>query len=331
MALSMEQLIADFPAQLETASGIGPSFGPLPEKAALHSVLICGLGGSGIGGSIISELVCSTSPWPVNISKDYDLPAFAGKNTLVIISSYSGNTEETLACMEEALKRKCSIICITSGGKVMDAARTHSLPAYILPGGMPPRSCLGYSLTQLVKIFAHYGLTGNTWNKEIHATLTSLKKNQVAIRSKAKEIAVKLNGKYPVIYSTSHWEGICIRFRQQLNENAKILCSHHVLPEMNHNELVGWRTKDEHLAVITFRDRNEYTRNDLRWKLLLEVVQQYTPNITEIYAEGNSRLEKALYLIHLGDWISVELAALRGVDAIEVKVIDHLKSELGKH
>lgn len=331
MSLSMEQLVTGFPAQLSAALAIRPTIGELPSHKDLRNVLICGLGGSGIGGTIVSELAVESSPFPVTVSKDYDLPRSADTHSLVIISSYSGNTEETLACLQEALKRNCRIVCISSGGTVIETAKKHALASFVVPGGMPPRSCLGYSLTQLLKIFAHYGMIGVTWEQDLIKAIESLKHKQLEIRDQAKKIAAQLFQKYPIIYSTSHWEGICIRLRQQLNENAKILCSHHVLPEMNHNELVGWRTKDEKIAVVMFRDRDEFSRNDLRWKLLKELISPYTPHLIEVYAQGTSSIEKAIYLIHLGDWISVELATLRGVDAIEVKVIDHLKSELGKH
>ena len=124
--------------------------------------------------------------------------------------------------------------------------------------------------------------------------------------------------------------GIAIRFRQQLNENAKVLCWHHIIPEMNHNELVGWTKKDDNLAVIIFIDKDEYFRNVARVDINKEVIKKYTSHITEIYSKGNSEIEKAIYFIHLGDWISVILGELRGVDLMEVNVINFLKSALSK-
>jgi glucose/mannose-6-phosphate isomerase len=148
--------------------------------------------------------------------------------------------------------------------------------------------------------------------------------------AEAKSIAEKLKDKTPVIYATTYNEGIAIRFRQQLNENAKILCWHHIIPEMNHNELVGWTQKNDHLSVIIFLDKDEYFRNMTRVEINKEVIKKYASNITEIYSKGNSAIEKAIYFIHLGDWVSVLLAELRGVDAVEVNVINHLKSTLSK-
>jgi glucose/mannose-6-phosphate isomerase len=123
---------------------------------------------------------------------------------------------------------------------------------------------------------------------------------------------------------------VAVRFRQQLNENSKVLCWHHVIPEMNHNELVGWAGGSEEFAVVLFRDSAEYERNAYRIQLNKDIITRYTPHYTEIGTEGNSYLEKAFYLVHVGDWISVELASLRGVDAVEVNVINFLKAELGK-
>ena len=286
--------------------------------------------GSGIGGSIVSELVADNANVPINITKGYFIPAYVNENTLVIISSYSGNTEETLNCMASAIAKKAKIVCVTSGGKVQELAKANNFDCIVVPGGMPPRACLGYSLTQLFFILGFHKIINNNFKPELEAAINLIDKEENNIMAEAKSIAEKLKDKTPVIYATTYNEGIAIRFRQQLNENAKILCWHHIIPEMNHNELVGWTQKNDHLSVIIFLDKDEYFRNMTRVEINKEVIKKYASNITEIYSKGNSAIEKAIYFIHLGDWVSVLLAELRGVDAVEVNVINHLKSTLSK-
>ncbi len=326
----MKQLVSNFSKQLGEAINIGNASKLTPSANKISNVLICGLGGSGIGGNIASELVVANANVPVNITKGYFIPTYVDENTMVIISSYSGNTEETINCMELAMAKNAKIVCITSGGKILETAKTKGFDNIVVPGGMPPRSCLGYSLTQLFFVFGFFGIITNDYKKELEEAVKLLDKEENSIIAEAKIVAEKLLGKTPVIYATTYNEGIAIRFRQQLNENAKILCWHHIIPEMNHNELVGWTEKNENLAAIIFLDKDEYLRNLSRVQINKEVISKYVSSITEVYSKGNSRIEKAIYFIHLGDWISVFLAEMRGVDAVEVNVINHLKSALSK-
>ncbi len=326
----MKTLVANFSKQLTEAISIGEKAKLTFSEHPISNVLICGLGGSGIGGSIVSELVVRNANVPINVTKGYFIPAYVGKNTLVIISSYSGNTEETINCMELAISKGAKIVGITSGGKVLEICKQNNFDCIVVPGGMPPRSCVGYSITQLFFILGHNKVITNDYKTELKAAIDLIDTNEVSIISEAKIIADKLMGKVPVIYATTYNEGIVIRFRQQLNENAKVLCWHHIIPEMNHNELVGWTQKNDDLNVLIFLDKDEYSRNLARVDINKDVIKKYTNNITEIYSKGNSTIEKAIYFIHLGDWISVLLAELRGVDAIEVNVINHLKSKLSE-
>ena len=326
----MKTLVEQFPLQLKKAIEIGRN-SKLPKPAhEIRNVLITGLGGSGIGGTIISELAFSACKVPVQVSKGYFIPEYVDANTLVLVSSYSGNTEETLACMKQAHEKGAMIYCVTSGGEIEALAKTYNAGTIIIPGGMPPRSCLGYSLSQLVFIFVHCGLLSSEHISNLDKAADLIASKQKEIISLAKDFAGFLLGKTPVIYSTTIFEGVAIRFRQQLNENSKVLCWHHVIPEMNHNELVGWAGGTEEYAVILFRDAAEYERNTYRIQLNKEIITRYTPHYREIITEGNSYLEKVIYLVHVGDWISVELAALRGVDSMEVNVINFLKGELSK-
>ncbi|MCB9046575.1 MAG: bifunctional phosphoglucose/phosphomannose isomerase [Chitinophagales bacterium] len=326
----MKKLVQNFPTQLHEALLIGQSYKFSTPKKQYANVVLTGLGGSGIGGSIVQNFVFDKLAVPFVVNKDYFLPAFVNKDTLVIVSSYSGNTEETLQAMQQALKAKATVVCITSGGKVAEIAKKKNLDCILLPAGMPPRSCLGYSMTQVLFILQGLGLLNYNLSKDLKASIKLLTAQSKSIQAKAKALAKKLYGKTPVIYSGPNLEGVAVRFRQQINENSKMLCWHHVVPEMNHNELVGWRDKDDTKAVVFLRDKDDYARTQFRIEVNKKVIKKYTKNITELYTEGKSYWEKVFYLVHLTDYTSVYLAEMRGQDATEVKVIDFLKGELSK-
>jgi len=326
----MEDLIANFTQQLREALEIGEKAKLRQNEKQISNIIITGLGGSGIGGTIVTEITANEIKVPIVVNKDYFLPEFANENTLVIACSYSGNTEETLQAFEAAQKKKCIIVCISSGGKLVELAEKHNLDYIKIPGGMPPRACIGYSLTQLFFVLHHFGFISGSFKKEIGKSIHLLDNEEEDIRTKAKSIAGALFNNLPIIYAVAGYEGVAVRFRQQLNENSKILAWHHVLPEMNHNELVGWTQENDELAVVIFRNEDDYERSVKRIEISKEVFQKYTPNIIEIFSKGNSRIERSLYLIHLCDWVSAEIANLRGIDAVEVRVIDYLKGSLAK-
>jgi glucose/mannose-6-phosphate isomerase len=326
----MKDLVESFPNQLNEAVRIGERAKLTSHKKKISNVLISGLGGSGIGGTIVGELVALEATVPIAVSKGYFIPKFVNENSLVVISSYSGNTEETLHCLNLAIKRKAKIVCVTSGGKVAETAKKKNLDIILVPGGMPPRSCLGYLLTQLFFILGFHKIISAGFKSKLKASAELLVAEKEKIRSEARSLAEKLYGKTPLIYATTYYEGVAIRFRQQLNENAKMLCSHHAIPEMNHNELVGWASGSDKIAVVIFRDTDEFAQNNKRIEINKEIIRKFTPNISEIFSKGRSNIEKAIYFIHLGDWASVFLAEMKNVDSMEVRVIDFLKSELAK-
>lgn len=327
--MTMKQLVQQFPNQLLEAIKIGES-AKIKKHSGIRNVVIAGLGGSGIGGTIVSELVFGQTNCPITVCKGYKLPGFVNQNSLVIASSYSGNTEETLNTLKEAVRKKARVVCITSGGEVAEIAKKKKLELILIPGGNPPRACLAYSLTQLLFILNAKGVIGASFKRDLLNSVTLIQNEQLDISKEAQQLASYIQGKTPIVYATTPYEGVAIRFRQQLNENSKILCGHHVIPEMNHNELVGWPSGSDKVAVIFLRDPNEFERNNARIEINKSVISKYTRNIYEVWAKGKSHIEKAMYLIHLVDWVSVLLAEIKGVDATEVKVIDHLKGELSK-
>lgn len=325
----MKTLIEGFSAQLQEALNIA-SKAVLTKKNNIQNIIVTGLGGSGIGGTILSELIQDECSIPVLVNKDYFLPAYVNSNTLVIISSYSGNTEETVSAMKQAIVKKAQVVCITSGGKIKELADQNNFDTIIIPGGKPPRSCIGFSLVQLLKVVQFNEFVKTDLLAQVSASITLLNTENTSIKNEALTIAKLLVDKLTVIYSLGTCEGVAVRFRQQINENSKMLCWHHTLPEMNHNELVGWTTKNENLAVVTFKTSFDYDRTIKRYEICKELFSKYSSSVTDITAKGNSKLEQYFYLINIGDWISCYIADLKNIDPIEVDVITNLKNELAK-
>lgn len=326
----MKQLIEAFTTHLRQAMTIRPVSEAGKSPLPVGNVLIIGMGGSGIGGYVATQVLQDDLSVPVSGCRDYSIPSFVSPSSLVIASSYSGDTEETLAALAEAAAKGAKIICLCSGGKLEKEARTKGYGLTLIPGGLPPRAALGYSLPQLFRIFHTEGLTGISPEEIFPGAIDLLEKSSHEIKKQAKSIAEKICNKNVVIYSQSDFEAVSVRFRQQLNENSKKLCWHHVFPEMNHNELVGWRSSATDKAVILLRNKTDKAGNKKRMELSKEIFAKYNPEIIEIFSAGKNKLEQSLYLIHLCDWISVYVAELNGIDPMEIKVINYLKGELAR-
>ena len=327
----MNQLISKFPAQLKEAIEIGNAATIKRHLLDIHKIYVAGLGGSGIGANFVSEFIKDECQIPFLIGKGYDIPKFVDKNTLCITSSYSGNTEETLSAFKKMQETGAKIVVVSSGGSLIALAKENGYDYIQIPDNWPsPRACLGYSLVQQLFILNKLGFISDEKIGQIQSSIDLIKFNEEGIKKEAKEIALNIHDKIPIIYTTDRMESVAVRLRQQINENAKMLCWHHVIPEMNHNELVGWTEKNQKLAVIYFRNKDDYKRNQVRIDINKEIISKYADPIIEIYSKGNSLVEKAIYLVHLGDWISWYLSDIRKVDSMEVNVIDYLKSELAK-
>jgi len=325
----MKALVDSFPEQLIKAKEIADK-AIISPSSKIQNIIVTGLGGSGIGGTILNELVSDSCQVPIIINKDYFLPSFANQNTLLIVSSYSGNTEETVQVMMDAIAKKVQIVCVTSGGKVLELAKQHHFEFIEIPGGKPPRSCIGYSLVQLIKILISKGFANADLMKNLDASIKLLTVEKNSIKTEAQSLAHKLLHQLTVIYSLGSCEGVSVRFRQQINENSKALCWHHVFPEMNHNELVGWTEENKNLTVLTFHTTFDYKRTVKRYEVCKPIFEKYAREVLDVYAKGESKLEQFLYLINLGDWISCFIADLKAIDPVEVNVINHLKNELAK-
>ncbi len=335
----MYTLIKTFPAQVEEAIAIGKGAKVRLDVRGIQNIVLCGLGGSAIGGDLLRSYLATELQVPFIVNRNYTLPKFVGRKSLVIISSYSGNTEETNACHKEAITRGAKILCITSGGLVEKIASQKKQPCIKVPGGPSPRAALGYSFFPLLLALTKLKLIKSK-DKEINETLALLKSkcgehsDPGLATNQALLLARQLQGRIGVVYSaTERLDAINTRWRGQMAENGKSLMWGHVLPEMNHNELVGWQTLREQMKemqVIFLRDKDDHKRVEVRLDITKQIVNEHTQHITEVWSEGKSALARMFSLVHLGDWVSFYLAILHEVDPMPVAVIDYLKNELGR-
>jgi len=328
--MKMNDYINDFSNHLREAIEIADNTTLTPYTKEIRNILICGLGGSGIGGTIVSDIISSKVNIPIAATKDYSIPNFVNEHTLVIANSYSGNTEETLYALEKCQARGAEIAVITSGGKLKTIAEENKYNKIIIPGNQPPRAMFGYAFTELFFMLNHYGIIDDSFKADFDKAICLIDTEKADIQKQAMDLAKKMYKQTPVIYVAKGFEGVAVRFRQQLNENSKMLGWHNVVPEMNHNELLGWRTNVDGLAVVYFRNKCDYDRNQIRMDINKKVISKFTSNITEIWSKGDSLIENSLYHISLGDWVSWYLSEMNNVDAIEIDVIDFLKGELAK-
>ncbi len=327
----MDKLIDRFPAQLAEALEIGEAAAINKHTSEINKVYVAGIGGSGIGGDFVAELVKDECKVPYLVGKGYHIPAYVDKNTLAIISSYSGNTEETLSALSQIVSTGAKVVCVSSGGQVIAKAKELGYDYITVPGNWPsPRACLGYSLVQQLFILRKLDFIDNSTIDGIKASIDLIKYDQDSIKAEAKIIAQKMNGKTAIIYTTDRMESVALRLRQQINENAKLLCWHNVIPEMNHNELVGWKDHREDVAVLYLRNKDDFKRNAVRININQDIIGKLSDTVLEVYSKGKNLTEKMMYFVHLGDWISWYMSQLHGVDSIEVDVIDYLKGELAK-
>lgn len=328
--MQMNDLIAQKVKQLNEAIEIGENIQFSPAQREINKILLCGLGGSGIGGAIVSQLLKKALKVPFICVNDYNVPAFVDENTLIIASSYSGNTEETIAAVEEGMSKNAEICVVSSGGQLVEMAKDNGWNHAIVPGGEQPRAMLAYSIVQQLYLLERYQLISGTYLSDLKAVPALIEKEDAAMQAEAKQLAQKIHNHLPVIYADSSFGGVATRFKQQINENSKELCWDHVLPEMTHNELVGWAGGKEFIAPIYLATDYDHERTTHRWNISKEIIGKYTSTISEIHAKGDSQLAQVFYLIHITDWVSWYLSDIKKVDPSEVEVIHYLKGEMAK-
>ncbi|GIV38640.1 MAG: bifunctional phosphoglucose/phosphomannose isomerase [Thermonema sp.] len=331
---SMKALIEGFSGQLQNALRIAKearfSFNP----SSIQHIVVTGLGGSGIGGNLLQFFAQDLLAVPVLVNKTYNLPAFVGPHSLVIASSFSGNTEETLHALQEAIERKAQVLCITSGGQLLEIAKAKGFDYIQIPQEAPcPRAFLGYSLVQLMAVLKHFVPAFDLEHEVLHVC-QQLENYRTQIQAEAHRLAKLFHKRLPVVYADERWYPAILRLQQQINENAKQLCHINVLPEMNHNELVGWgldKTHYQNIAVLLLRSNLDHPRVKIRMDICKPVFAEKAAQVYELSTHGKSYFEQMLYVIHLFDWASFYLAELNGVDAFPVDIINHLKSSLANY
>jgi glucose/mannose-6-phosphate isomerase len=311
----------------------------LPQKNEINNIVLAGLGGSAIGGDLVRSYLLSKLSVPYTINRTYDLPGFVNEKTLVIASSYSGSTEESLSMFDKASRCGAKIICITTGGKLSELAKEHSLPIILLPTGFQPRAALAYSFVPVLLTLEKIGFTsGEAANIDDTANgIDKLAKeygtSNITEGNTANTLAHMLLSKIPVIYSASdHFDSVNIRWRGQIQENGKHVAFGNVLPEMNHNEINGWdfphMIQDKFQVIFLRSPQDEHSQVKKRFGILHDVLMSKGVEVKECTAQGNSLMARMFSLISLADWTSYYLAILAGVDPSPVPVIQQLKSKL---
>ena len=328
-----------FPEQMEEAVAIGRGISLSGDYSGVKSVVFCGMGGSSIGGDIIVALVSRNMNTSVSVIRNYTLPAWIGKETLVICVSYSGNTEETLACFDEAKSRGATVAGISSGGELSIRLKQMDADLIVIPDGHPPRASLGYLAISGLYLLEKSGLLGYSVEESLLRTVAHLKSwrdsfSKMGAGNRTLEVAQTIYQSIPVIYGEADGTGaVALRWRGQLAENGKMISFHHTLPEMNHNEIVGFQNNPEllkQLGVIWLIDSNHHERTAKRQKLTRDILGRSVQYQLEIASEGNSLFERLFYLIYFGDWISFWVAMLQKTDPSPVEQIDRLKRALSE-
>jgi glucose/mannose-6-phosphate isomerase len=335
---NMRKLLVEFPHQIENAVRIGKEYPAPYNGSSIKNVVVTGLGGSAIGGDLLRSYLAEELKIPFAVNRHYFLTEYVDKHSLVIVSSYSGNTEETIASHKDATKRGAKVLCISTNGETERLAKKYRQPLITIPKGFPPRAALGYSFFPILIALAKMKLIKSK-DRDIEETIALLEKKSEMYSSLSRTnpslvLAYELFEKLPIIYSAAErFDIVNLRWRGQIAENGKMLAFGHVVPEMNHNELVGWKVlkkQMKQMAVVFLRDREDYPRVKIRMDIMKEILQKYASKVIEVESEGRSLLARMFSLIYLGDWVSFYLAILNHEDPTPVKVIDYLKNELGK-
>jgi glucose/mannose-6-phosphate isomerase len=328
--------VLELPDQLRDALWKAESAELTPHDAA-GGLVVAGMGGSAIGGALASAALGVRATRPIVLVRDYALPAWTTPETTVLSASYSGDTDETLAAYEAAAALGARRVVVTSGGALGRQAREDGVPVIPVAGGMQPRSAVAYMTVAALEVAASCG-AGPSLRSELDVAAAHAERlvaewgPDAAESSPAKALARALHGTVPVIVGSGATSPVAYRWKTQLNENAKTPAFSHELPELDHNEIVGWEGAPElaPFSAVFLRDSDLHPRVQSRFELTRRLVEPGAAGTHVVAGEGETRTERIIALVLLGDLVSVYIAALRGVDPGPVAVIDQLKAELGQ-
>jgi glucose/mannose-6-phosphate isomerase len=337
---SFYQIISNFPQQIEEAPGLIKNLDLKVVKKNYDHLIFLGMGGSAIAGDFLKCYLHQEFPIPFLVNRNYTLPDFIGPKTLVIACSYSGDTEETIAATKTAIKAKAAIIGVSSGGKLEKVMKDEQRPFLKIPAGYPPRQALGYMFFPVLNLFQRLGLIKHRTHdiSEVIKILKELRERNHPERTHShnlcNHIAQKLYKKIPVIYTASEFlYPVVVRWRNQFNENSKMLAFSNVIPELTHNEIMGWEASTEILNnfnVIFLRDESETARNRKRLEITKEIFKKNKIAIFEVFGEGKSVLSQIFSLVYIGDWVSYYLALIYDKDPYKINSIQFLKDSLSR-
>jgi glucose/mannose-6-phosphate isomerase len=293
------------------------------------AAFVCGMGGSAVGGDLATAALADRLTKPMLTARGYELPSWAPPGSAVLCSSYSGNTEETLACYAAAEAVGAQRLVATTGGELAEVARRDGVPVIGLPAGLQPRAAVGYMFCVAAELAA-LALAGPRIHTEIDAAASHLGQSFAAAEARARELAAEVGGAIPVLYGTDLTAPVAYRWKTQINENAKTPGFSAALPEADHNEIEGWSGAEGRFAAIFLADRDQHPRERRRIELTAKAVEPHASTVITIETEGETRTERVLHTVMLGDLFSLELAAARGVDPMPVEGIEDFKRALGR-
>lgn len=327
--------VKSLPTQLAAGFELGNRAWSSLEQARPQSVAVAGMGGSAVGGDLLRRYLAKQSKVPLLVSREHQLPDSIGEGSLVVVSSYSGNTSEALASLADALAKRAAVVCISSGGRLIDEARRRSIPYLIIPSGYPPRAGLGYSFGALLSLAWRVGLCGDP-AAEIAECVGHLEKLSAVYSvpessdNRAAKLAGQLDHLLPVIYCANELDAVGLRWKNQFCENSKRLAFVSFLPEASHNEVMGWEAARVGIraGVIVLRTSDEHPAVSRLLSLICEIVAGKARFCGEFWADGTSLLCRMFSLILLGDYASVYLAVAGGLDPTPITTIDRLKDAL---
>ena len=293
------------------------------------AAFVCGMGGSAVGGDLAAAALSDRLTKPFVTVRGYELPSWAPAGSAVLCSSYSGNTEETLACYAAAEALGAQRLVATTGGELAEAARQDGVPVIGLPAGLQPRAAVGYMFCVAAELAA-LALAGSRINTEIDAAASHLGGAFETAQARAREIAGQIGDATVVVHGSDLTAPVAYRWKTQINENAKLPAFSSVLPEADHNEIEGWSGADRRFAAIFLEDRDQHPRERKRFELTAKAIEPHAAAVINLETEGETRTERIVHAVMLGDLVSIELANARGVDPNAVDVLEGFKQEMGR-